>query len=61
MGITGEFDGIDLVKNERGLRIVSDGTPPPMDAIAGPRIGISRGIEHPWRWHLPAHTHVSKK
>jgi DNA-3-methyladenine glycosylase len=60
MGITGEFDGIDLVKNERGLRIVSDGTPPPVDAIAGPRIGISRGTEHPWRWHLPAHPHVSR-
>lgn len=61
MGITGELDGIDLVKNERGLRIVSDGTPPPVDAVAGPRIGISRGIEHPWRWYLPAHSHVSKK
>jgi DNA-3-methyladenine glycosylase len=61
MGITGEFDGIDLVRNERGLRIASDGTPPPVDAIAGPRIGISRGIEHPWRWHLPAHPHVSRK
>ena len=61
MGITGEFDGIDLVRNERGLRIVSDGTPPPVHAVAGPRIGISRGIEHPWRWHVPAHPHVSRK
>ena len=61
MGITGEFDGIDLVRNERGLHIVSDGTPPPVHAVAGPRIGISRGIEHPWRWHVPAHPHVSRK
>jgi DNA-3-methyladenine glycosylase len=61
MGITGEFDGIDLVKRERGFSIVSDGTAPPEDAVAGPRIGISRGTEHPWRWHLPAHPHVSKR
>ena len=61
MGITGELDGIDLVRGERGFSIVSDGTPPPVDAIAGPRIGISRGTEHPWRWHVPAHPHVSRK
>lgn len=61
MGITGEFDGIDLIRNERGLCIASDGMPPPEDAVAGPRIGISRGIEHPWRWHVPAHPHVSRR
>lgn len=61
MGITGELDGIDLVKGERGFSIASDGTPPPVDAVAGPRIGISRGTEHPWRWHVPAHPHVSRK
>ena len=60
-GITREFDGSDLVSNDRGVRLVSDGMAPPTDPVVGTRIGISRGIEHPWRWHVPGHAHVSKK
>lgn len=60
LGITGEFDGADLVRNDRGVRIASDGLPPPADAVCGPRIGISQGREHPWRWHVPGHRHVSR-
>ncbi|KQY55002.1 DNA-3-methyladenine glycosylase [Lysobacter sp. Root494] len=59
-GITREIDGADLVTGDRGMRIVSDGTPPPADAIATSRIGIRHGIEHLWRWHVPEHVHVSK-
>jgi DNA-3-methyladenine glycosylase len=59
-GITRELDGADLVAGDRGMRIASDGTPPPADAIATPRIGIRHGVEHLWRWHVPAHAHVSK-
>ncbi len=60
MGITRELDGADLVKGDRGIRIASDGTPPPADAVAGPRVGISRAAERPWRWHVPLHAHVSR-
>ncbi|WP_282246367.1 DNA-3-methyladenine glycosylase [Stenotrophomonas sp. PS02300] len=59
MGITKALDGADLVSNDRGIRIVSDGTPPPEDPVAGPRIGISRAVEFPWRWHVRGHSHVS--
>ncbi len=59
MGITKALDGADLVKNDRGIRIVSDGMPPPDDPVAGPRIGISRAVEFPWRWHVRGHAHVS--
>ena len=59
-GITRELDGADLVAGDRGMRIVSDGTPPSADAIATSRIGIRHGIEHLWRWHVPEHAHVSK-
>jgi DNA-3-methyladenine glycosylase len=60
LGITRALDGADLVKGDRGIRIMSDGVPPPGDAVAGPRVGISRAVEHPWRWHVPAHAHVSR-
>ena len=60
LGVTRKFDGADLVKNDQGIRIVTDGTPPPDGPISGPRIGISVGIEHPWRWHVPGQVHVSR-
>jgi DNA-3-methyladenine glycosylase len=60
LGITGALDGADLVRNDRGIRIVDDGVPPPEAPIAGPRVGISRAVDHPWRWHVPQNPHVSK-
>lgn len=53
LGITGEFDGADLVGNDRGVSVRDDGTPPPRHPRIGPRIGISRGKELEWRWRLP--------
>lgn len=61
MGITGEMDGADLVKGDRGFRIVDDGTPPPDAPMASPRIGISKAVEHPWRWLVPGNVHVSRR
>lgn len=59
MGITRELDGSDLVTGDQGVLIVSDGTSPPANPIVGPRIGISKAMEFPWRWHVPDHEHVS--
>ncbi|CAN7165056.1 DNA-3-methyladenine glycosylase [Pseudoxanthomonas sp. LjRoot168] len=59
MGITRELDGSDLVTGDRGMLIVSDGTPPPDHPIIGPRVGISKAMDFPWRWHVPDHAHVS--
>lgn len=61
MGITRALDGADLVTNDRGIRIVSDGTAPPRQPVIGPRIGISRAVDFPWRWHVPGHAHVSAR
>jgi DNA-3-methyladenine glycosylase len=60
MGITKALDGADLVTADRGISIMSDGTPPPEHPVAGPRVGISKAMELEWRWHVPGSTHVSK-
>jgi DNA-3-methyladenine glycosylase len=58
-GIDRALDGADLVRGDRGLRLLDDGTPPPDDPVASPRVGISRAVEHPWRWHVAGNPHVS--
>jgi DNA-3-methyladenine glycosylase len=58
-GITGRYDGIDLTVATGRLRIVDDGIPPPADPVAGPRVGISRAVDAPWRWHVPCSPWVS--
>jgi DNA-3-methyladenine glycosylase len=59
MGITKALDGADLVRNDRGVRVVSDAMAPPTEPGVGPRIGISKAVDFPWRWHVPGHEHVS--
>jgi len=58
-GLNRQLDGADLVTGDRGVALVSDGTPPPDNPTVGPRIGISRAMDFPWRWHVPDHDHVS--
>jgi len=57
--ITGVDDGTDLVEGR--FRIASDGVLPPTDPVVGPRVGISRAVDSPWRWHVHSNPHVSKR
>ena len=59
-GIDRQQDGIDLVSGKSGFALLDDGVAPPPDPVSGPRIGISRAVEHPWRWYVGGNVHVSK-
>lgn len=50
--------GIDLAHNgirlygDSEVRILDDGTPPPVAPRVGPRIGITKAFDVPWRWRV---------
>lgn len=51
-GIDGSFNGADLTDGD-GVGVFDDGTPPPDTPRVGPRIGISKAVDVPWRWRTP--------
>lgn len=58
LGISGTQNGLDLVTSR--LRI--GGQPGTiLDVIETPRIGISQGVEHPWRFYERGNRYVSRK
>lgn len=59
-GVDGADDGADLVRADRGITIVDDGTPPPDVPAVSKRIGLSAGADLPWRWCTPDSLHLSK-
>lgn len=59
-GLDRAFDGADLATADRGITVVDDGTPPPDHPAVGTRIGLSAGVDLPWRWCVPGDPHLSK-
>jgi len=59
-GLDKAHDGADLVRADRGVTIVDDGTPPPLAPGNSLRIGLTAGAEHPWRWYVPGDPNISR-
>ncbi len=55
LGIDLGDDGVDLV-GESHISIVDEGTPPPIEPLVGPRIGISKAVDAPLRFRVPRPT-----
>ena len=60
MGITGEQNGIDLVRARDGYTVLDDGVPPPENVPGSARIGIREGTDLLWRWYVAGNRNVSK-
>ncbi len=54
LGIDRRHDGVDLCDPSAPVTLVPGAVPPGARVVAGPRVGISRGVDRPWRWRLVA-------
>lgn len=56
LGITMDDNGIDLFDPRSPVTLVLNG---PEDSVSGPRVGVSRAADRPWRFWLAGHPEVS--
>jgi len=57
LGITGAYDGLAL--DEPPFELVASASEPPL--VVGPRIGITRAAEQPWRYGLAGSPYLSRR
>lgn len=54
LGIGGLDDGATLTVASSSIRVGDDDAPSPTVVLAGPRIGISKAVDTPWRFRIQA-------
>lgn len=47
-----EHNGADVCRGN-GIGVFDDGVPPPANPLVGPRVGISKAVDVPWRFRVP--------
>lgn len=52
LAIDGSHRGVDLISGRGGVALFDDGTAPPDEIGCGPRIGLSHGVDLPWRFFV---------
>ncbi len=53
LGITLADQATDLCASTSPIRILDDGIPAPRNPIVGPRVGITKAVDTPWRFRAP--------
>lgn len=53
LSIALSHDGADVCSSASPVALYDDGTPPPEKPVRGPRIGITKGLDRPWRFRVP--------
>ncbi len=52
-GIDRSHDGVDLIDPGSPVVLLDDGVLPPRHPLVGPRVGLTRATDTPWRFRLP--------
>ena len=60
LGIDRAQNGLDLLAPGGGVSIGDDGVAPPTEPVVTTRVGLSVGVEQPWRWYVPGDPNVSR-
>lgn len=60
LGITGSDDGVDLRSPVSSVQLHAGNPPQKSDIEHGPRVGITKAVEFPWRFATAGNAHVSK-
>lgn len=53
LGVDLSDNGADLLGPDATIRLLDDGTPPPHVPLVGPRVGITKAVDTPWRFRTP--------
>lgn len=59
LGLDDRHNGADLLAAEGAVRLV-DSPLDEIEVVAGPRIGITKAVERPWRFAIAGNPHVSR-